>query len=246
MKITVLASGSKGNSTLIETKTHNILIDAGITLNNLEKRLQEKVLNIDTLIITHMHIDHIKGLRSIYKKYKCNIYTKCELLITDEKYNTINCSEKIILDELEIELFDLSHDSECSGISIKEDKTEAIYITDTGYINQKILKKIINKDIYIIESNHDTNTLLSGKYPFYLKQRILSDKGHLSNKDSAKYVSKIIGDKTSYIVLAHLSEENNLEELAKKELEKVLGQVPNNIKKIYIAKQDESLETIEV
>lgn len=100
--------------------------------------------------------------------------------------------------------------------------------------------------MYIIESNHDVKLLMNGKYPFFLQQRILSDKGHLSNKDCSRYLSTLIGDKTKYIVLAHLSEENNTPELASLELDKMLEKSNVKINKTYIAKQDESLETIEV
>lgn len=241
MKITVLASGSKGNSTLIETKNHNILIDAGISLKELQKRL-EKDINIDTLIITHIHSDHIKGLKSIYKKYKPTIYTKSEEIIQDYSLNP--CEDCIMLDDIEINIFNLSHDVSCIGLNIKEFDKELIYITDTGYLNQKILKKIADKDIYILESNHDVDMLMHGRYPFNIKQRILSDKGHLSNKDANKYLKKLIGDHTSYIVLAHISEENNTEDLVYEEINKTLND--NNKVKIYIAKQQEKLETIEV
>lgn len=150
------------------------------------------------------------------------------------------------MDDLEVSYFNLSHDSDCIGINIKEGSKELVYITDTGYINKKILTNIVNKDMYIIESNHDVKLLMNGKYPFFLQQRILSDKGHLSNKDCSRYLSTLIGDKTKYIVLAHLSEENNTPELASLELDKMLEKSNVKINKTYIAKQDESLETIEV
>lgn len=241
MKITVLGSGSKGNSTLIETTSCNILIDAGLTLKNIEKRLGTNLPKINIIIITHTHKDHIGGLKSFIKKYKPLIITKSEELknlypgeniINDSTYEQGNIS---------ITLFDLSHDSPCTGISLKDKEKELIYITDTGYINQKILKKIKNKNIYIMESNHDTEMLRHGSYPFYLQQRIMSDKGHLSNQDAAKYLKNIIGDNTEYIVLAHLSEENNTESLAQEETKKII-----TTQKLYIAKQNEKLEAIEV
>lgn len=241
MKVTILASGSKGNATIITTKYHNILIDAGITLANAQTRI-ENFPDIDIIIITHTHNDHIKGLNSYIKKFKPTIYTKSKEIKDIISYDNIKDDRIINLDNLEIKLFDLSHDVQCCGISIKEDEKELIYITDTGYLNQKIINQIINKDIYIIESNHDIDMLRNSSYAFYLKQRIMGDKGHLSNHKTCEYLKKIIGSMTNTIVLAHLSEENNTNELAEKEAKKVINK---NIK-LYIAKQQEALEPIEV
>lgn len=241
MKITVLASGSKGNATIIETKKHNILIDAGITLSNAQKRINE-LPNIDVIIITHSHDDHIKGLKSFIKKYHPIIYTKSPELADLIMYDQLFYNDDIILDDIQIKLFELSHDVKCTGVSIKETEKELIYMTDTGYISKKIISKITNKDIYIIESNHDIDMLREGKYPFYLKQRIMGDCGHLSNTTAAEYLKKVIGPNTKNVILAHLSEENNTYEKAKITTEKIIN---NNIK-LYIATQEESLETIEV
>ena len=143
-------------------------------------------------------------------------------------------------------MFPLSHDVPCNGILIKENKKELVYITDTGYINNKVLEKLKDKDIYIMESNHDIEKLRNGKYPFFLKQRILGDKGHLSNEMASKYLLKLVGNNTKYIVLAHLSEENTTEDLALSTIQSEFKKSNKRIKNLYIAKQDESLEKIEV
>ena len=244
MKITVLASGSKGNATIVEVNNHNILIDAGISLSLLEKRISS-FPKIDTVLITHTHDDHIKGLRSIIKKYKPTIYTKSDLKAFIN-YEQINDQESILLDDISIKLIDLSHDVSCCGIIIKEFDKELVYITDTGYINRNILKEIENKDIYIFESNHDTEMLWNGSYPRHIKHRIISDRGHLSNNDCANYLIKSIGVNTKYIVLAHISEHNNSEELVANTIEEIINAKNNSIKNVYIAKQEEALETIEV
>lgn len=236
MKVTVLSSGSKGNATLVETKNKNILIDAGLTLTSLAKRI-DKLPNIDILIITHSHIDHIKGIASVVKRYKPIIITKSKDII--ELYPQAISEFKE--EDLDISLFSLSHDTPCTGVSIACCDKELIYITDTGYINEKLFSKISNKDIYVMESNHDVEMLRNGKYPFFLQKRILGDKGHLSNEDSVFYLNKIIGEKTKYIVLAHLSEENNTEENVRNSSKRIKGNA-----NILIAKQKESLETIEV
>lgn len=245
MKITVLGSGSKGNSTLVETTSCNILIDAGLSIKNIEQRLNNPLPKIDLLIITHTHIDHIKYINQIIKKHTPIIITLVNDLET-KITNQITKQEEYQINNLNIKLFKLSHDVDCCGILLKENNKELVYITDTGYLSNKVLKQIKEKNIYIIESNHDEEMLRNGKYPFHLQQRIRSDKGHLSNDACANYLKKIIGENTKYIVLAHLSEENNTEEIVEQTINKMLTKTPNNINKIYIAKQDKKLETIEV
>ncbi len=221
MKVTVLASGSKGNATLIETKDANILIDAGLPLSNLEKRLNKKMPNIDILLITHTHIDHIKGINSILKKYKPKIYTISEELTKKiPLIYEVNYNKSIIMKNITIETFELSHDVPCMGIYIKNNDKELVYITDTGYIKETIINKYKNKDIYILESNYDEEMLKNGPYPFNLQQRIRGSKGHLSNSESTRYQKQLLGLKTKYLCLAHLSEENNTPEIAKAEAEK--------------------------
>lgn len=238
MKITILSSGSKGNATIIETNKHNIMIDAGITYSKAKERMP-KIPKIDTIIITHCHSDHIKGLKSFIKEYNPNIYMlDKDIYEIDNK--KVSYGENFILDDININLFEVSHDVKCSGISIIENNKELIYITDTGYINNKILKNIVNKDMYIIESNHDIEMLRNGTYPFYLKQRILGDSGHLSNDTTAKYLKKIIGPKTKTIVLAHLSEENNTPSKALECSSKVINKDIN----LYAATAEEALNTI--
>ena len=242
MKITNLASGSKGNSTLIETKTKNILIDAGLPLSNLEKRLEAQMPKIDILIITHIHIDHIKGINSVIKKHNPVIYTKDQELQTKIPEKEINYDKNIKENNLEIELFPLSHDVPCIGVYIKEEEKEFVYITDTGYVKEKILTKYQNKDAYILESNYEEEMLQNGKYPFHLKQRIRSDKGHISNVDSCRYITKLTGPKTKKICLAHLSEENNKEEIVKQRVTETLETINHNIEKVIILSQTEKQE----
>ena len=116
---------------------------------------------------------------------------------------------------------------------------EIVYITDTGYIKSKLLKEYQNKNIYIIESNYEEEMLRNGSYPYHLKQRIRSDRGHISNDDTCSYLKKIIGKNTKYIMLAHLSEENNNPELVISNMKKLKTEVNNNIKEIKIYSQEE-------
>lgn len=238
MIITNLASGSKGNSTLIETESINILIDAGLPFSNLNKRLNNSFPKVDVLILTHTHGDHIKGIDSFIKKFNPRLITienkKEEKL---ETFENISYEKNYNFDNIEIETFNLSHDVPCIGIRIKENDKELIYITDTGYIKEKTLDKIKNKDMYIIESNYDEEMLTNGSYPFYLKQRIRSPKGHLSNHDTLRYLKYLIGPKTKLIALAHLSEENNSPKLVENNMKDI--KKLKQIEKVIIYSQDE-------
>lgn len=242
MTITIIGSGSKGNSVLIETSKTKVLIDAGLPLSNIEKRLNRKLPNLDLIVITHTHSDHIKGLNSILKKQTPPIYTiKNDLeekvpLIKEIKYD-----RELTTKDLTINLFELSHDIPCLGLYLKQAEKEFVYITDTGYIKEKLLKKYQNKDLYIIESNYDEEMLQNGSYPFYLKQRIRSDKGHLSNNDTSRYLKKLIGPKTKYLCLAHLSEENNTPEIAQAKASETIKNLnqKNNLQNIIICSQNE-------
>ena len=237
MKITNLASGSKGNSTLIELDNKNILIDIGLPISNLEKRLEKSFPKIDILIITHTHVDHIKGIKSIIRAQNPIIYTLENDLEEKIVSNKINYQKIIEEDDLTIELFEVSHDVPCAGVYLKYKDKELVYVTDTGYIKDKLLKKYKNKDIYIIESNYEEEMLRKGKYPYHLKQRIRSDRGHISNEDSCKYLKKLIGDKTKYVMLAHLSEENNTPDIVDERTENLIKDLEYKPKRIILSQE---------
>lgn len=241
MKVTNLASGSKGNSTLIELDNKNILIDIGLPISNLEKRLGRPFPKIDILIITHTHIDHIKGIKSIIREQNPIIYTLENDLAEKISSKKINYQKSIEEEDLIIELFELSHDVPCAGIYIKYKTKELVYITDTGYVKDKLIKKYQNKDIYILESNYEEEKLRNGKYPYHLKQRIRSDRGHISNEDTCKYLKKLIGDKTKYIMLAHLSEENNNPEIVNERIEKMIKNIEFKPKRIILSQENKNV-----
>jgi len=252
MKTIVLSSGSKGNTTYIETKEAKILIDAGNTCKYILEKLEEYHINpesIDAILITHTHVDHIKGLPVLLKKINPCVYITKKMhpyMTYLENYHIID-KETISIKDMSIEIIKTSHDTEDSvGYIINNDNKSIVYITDTGYINQKYFDILKNRDIYIIESNHDIEMLNNSSYPFATRQRILSDKGHLSNYDSAKYLSKFIGNKTKYILLAHLSEENNTKDLAYKTLIDRLEKENIHIDNIIITSQNKETDLINI
>lgn len=254
MLVSVLASGSKGNSTLITTDRVKILIDAGKNQKYLEKELNQinlSLKDIDYILITHTHADHTSSLKTIVKSYKPKIILT-ELMYQDLDYlknyeNILFLTDNLELEDLVIDNIKTSHDtSDSRGYIITQGNSSVVQITDTGYLNQKYFKKLQNKTIYIFESNHNIEMLMHGRYPKWLKARVSSDVGHLSNESSAFYLTKLIGENTKEIILAHLSEENNTPELALETLNKEFAE--NNIKfsNIVVAKQEERTELIEV
>ena len=252
MRVCVLSSGSKGNCTYIETKKHKILVDIGTSSLYVEKSLRSigvEPKDIDIILITHAHIDHVGGLKVFTKKYNPLVYISDKILKeANLKIENVSSNEEVnVKSDITIKSFPLSHDvTDIKGYVIEEDNTSFVYITDTGYISEKNYKYINNKNIYVFESNHDVEMLMNSRYPFHIKQRILGDYGHLSNKDSAYYLSKIIGDNTKTIILAHLSKENNTDELALTTLKKELEKKNKKIKNIQIAHQDQRTDLIEL
>ncbi len=252
MKVCVLSSGSKGNTTYIETNKTKILIDCG----NSSKYIQNKLANLgidpsslDAILITHTHSDHIKGLPIFLKHTKAIVYMTEKMhpcLDFVENYHFID-KDIFTIGDIVVDVIKTSHDAEDSvGYIVSNKDNSVVYITDTGYINRKYYDILTNKNVYIFESNHDIEMLNNGRYPFELRKRILSDKGHLSNYDSAKYLSKFIGDKTKKIILAHLSEENNTEELALNTLNERLKKEKIAFDNIIIAKQNKETELIKI
>jgi len=250
MRVVVLSSGSRGNTTYIESGNTKILIDIGNSCKYVTDKLRGIGIDandLDGIFITHTHSDHVKGLKVFSKKYNTKVY--CSELMKSELDYVNNYS---IIDEGIVNIGDIvmnvihtSHDvSESFGYVLESNNKSVVYITDTGYINNKYFPVLSNKNLYILESNHDIEMLNSGPYAFSLRQRILGDKGHLSNYDSSLYLSKFIGEKTKYIMLAHLSEENNTPDIAYDTLIERLESNNQNVDKIIVLEQNVCSEEI--
>lgn len=245
MKINVIGSGSKGNSTLIEFEKSKILIDVGFSYKYMKEKLEElevKPNEIDYIFITHDHSDHIKGLQVFLNRNNPKLYVSSKIA---EKYDYmfnylfINVLEEdLCFKDFKVKVIPTSHDATDSYGYVFTSDESLVYLTDSGYINIRNFKYMKNKEYYIFESNHDVNKLIKGTYPEHLQRRILSDTGHLSNESSSIYLSKLIGPKTKKIVLAHLSHENNTEDLALETFKKITTK--NNIifENVICAKQD--------
>ncbi len=253
MKAVVLCSGSKGNSTYVETSRNKILLDVGMNYKYLCEKLQKigvKPADINYIIISHTHSDHIASLKTFIANNNPTIVLSSKIakeLKLQDYPNIYIYEDDIDLDGILIKAIHSSHDALDSRNFIINDfgKTLA-YITDTGYINNRYFKDLVNLNIYLFESNHDIELLQHGPYPAWLKRRVLSDDGHLSNKAASFYLSKLVGPNTEKIILIHLSETNNLEEIALETIHNTFidrGVAFNNIS---CAKQNEMTEVVEV
>ena len=210
----ILASGSKGNSTLIFNDETSLIIDLGISKCEAEEKLSKlgkNFANINYFLFTHAHTDHIKSYNVVPIEKRFALKN----VIPFPKENELKCYKEYQFGSFLITPIKASHDSgQACGYLIKYNEEELVYLTDTGIIPKRTLNLIKDKTYYIIESNHDVDMLLNSNRPKILKDRILSYVGHLSNEDSAFYMSNLIGSRTKKIVLAHLSEECNTEEIA--------------------------------
>lgn len=210
----IIQSGSKGNSTLIFTKSSIILIDMGINICDLERELDKfnkSISDINAVFVTHNHSDHIRNIKCFSPK----IIYALEGTVAGSLSNVILLNEPVFINNTRVTPFKTSHDAiNPCGYIVEEDSEKLVYMTDTGVYLTKNNELVNNPNYLIIESNHNIQMLLKSHRPQYLKDRILSEHGHLCNEDSAFATLEIIGDKTKQIVLAHLSEECNTPELA--------------------------------
>ena len=254
MKICNLASGSEGNVTYIETDNHKMLLDVGTTVKYIKEKLSElsiAIEDIDYILITHVHDDHIKALKNFIKKYNPTICVSPIMFseIEDLKYydKVLLYDEKIELDDTTIDIIKTSHDTtDARSFIIKNKNNSVAYVTDTGFLNTKFFKKLTNINVYLFESNHDIEMLLNGPYPKWLKDRVMGPYGHLSNKDSSVYLAKIIGPDTKKIILTHLSEKNNTPEKALATIKETFKEYEIDFNNISCATQRDKSEVIEL
>ena len=239
----IIASGSKGNATIVVSNKTVLLIDMGITLTRLKEGMSEVNLSVKDImgaIFTHNHTDHLSGLKFLSPK----IMYALEGTLPSSLSNVVCLNKPFKIGDFEITPIETSHDAinPCAYL-IKDKSSSLFYMTDTGVFVEETLPLVKNPTYLIIESNHDIKMLLHTNRPFDLKNRIMSDHGHLCNEDSAIAAISIIGEDTKEIVLAHLSEEANTPETALEAYQKIFNHfgVPFDKYKIRCANQWVSL-----
>lgn len=252
MEILILASGSKGNATIIKTKTSKILIDIGISFLSLNNKLKDKnhdINNVDTLFITHEHQDHIRGLKTLLnKKIIKNVYlTKGTFNSLPNEVrklfpvntNFIEADIKFNYQDLLVTPFLLSHDaSEPIGYVIESNNKKAVFLTDTGYVDQSYFELLKNADMYLLEANHDPEMLMNSRRPFHLKRRIVSEKGHLGNNEAAWLINEFIKERDEEVIwaVAHISEDCNTIYKIEEAIVKIVND-PTKLKVVYTSQE---------
>lgn len=236
LRFSILASGSSGNATLIETADQTILVDCGLSGKKIEHLFSEvgrSMTDVDAILVTHEHVDHIKGLGVLARRYEVPVYANAKTWAAMEtSIGEINSAQKFQFDmetvksfgSLQVESFGVSHDAaEPMFYIFHSGKKKFVMITDTGYVSDRMKGHIANADAYLFESNHDVGMLRMGRYPWNVKRRILGDEGHVSNEDAGIAMSEVIGDATKRIYLGHLSKDNNMKDLARMAVSQTLA-----------------------
>lgn len=222
MQVVVLASGSKGNCTFIELQGVRLLVDAGISTRRIKQELSligENIEDLDGIFITHEHSDHIKALPVLTKRYKIPVFSRPATFRAMSCYNDIptECinaiKDSVRLGRIQVKTFDIPHDAaDPVGYAVVGSE-KCCVATDIGFFTEDIGNALEGARVLVLEANHDEDMVRNGPYPFYLKQRILGNRGHLSNT-AAGWILANMKQPPKYAFLAHLSHQNNTPELA--------------------------------
>ena len=229
MRMCSIASGSSGNCIYVGSDNSHLLIDTGISKKRIEEglnKLEIKGDELDGILITHEHSDHIKGLGVFSRKYEIPIYATPGTIagikessslgkMPEGLLHPIKADHPFQLGELDVHPFVISHDAnEPSGYRIEQGGKSVAVATDLGKYDDYLVDKLHGLDVLLLEANHDIHMLEVGGYPYYLKKRILGERGHLSNELSGQLLGRLLHDNFKSVILGHLSKENNYPELA--------------------------------
>jgi phosphoribosyl 1,2-cyclic phosphodiesterase len=232
VSVTVLASGSRGNSAVIASSATRILVDAGISGRETFKRLRaagENPHSLSAILITHEHCDHVAGLERLARKLCVPVFMtgpthsawrralrdeegNCPKL---EKLEVFSAGKTFIIGDIDITPFTIPHDAiDPVGFTFRSEGVKIGYATDLGYVPASICDHLRNCDVLVIESNHDEQMLRNGPYPWHLKRRVSGDRGHLSNSACGRLLSQVLPERGREVWLAHLSKTNNIAQIA--------------------------------
>ncbi len=257
MRMCSIASGSSGNCIYVGSEQTHLLVDTGISKKRIDEGLSElgvKGEELGGILITHEHVDHIQGLGVLSRKYGIPIYAtkgtirgieQCKTLgkMPEGLLHAVDIDRPFAIGDLSVKAFAISHDAnEPSGFRVENNGKSVAVATDLGIYDEYTIENLKNLNAIVLEANHDIHMLEVGPYPYYLKQRVLGKQGHLSNEASGRLLCEILHDKLEYILLGHLSKENNYPELAREtvKLEVTMGAVPYRGEDIplMVAKRD--------
>jgi len=235
MDIQVLASGSAGNATLVKMGDANILVDVGISARRVKKSLADvgvAVEDLDGVLITHEHSDHVSGLPTLSRKYNLPVYARPATWDAIDRQAVSagmptgcrrNLTDSLDINHVKIEPFGISHDAaDPVGFCFHHGRRKCALATDLGFVTDSVKKALALSDALVLEANHDIDLLKQGSYPWFLKQRILSNRGHLANIDAGWTLARLERKPCCHVFLAHLSQENNRPEIAEKTIATVL------------------------
>jgi len=261
VKLCSIASGSSGNCIYVANEDTHLLVDVGISKKRIVEGLDSigvDAHNIDGILITHEHLDHIKGLGIMARAFNIPIYgtydthraiNECKSMgaIDNALYRPIKADVEFNINSLVVKPFATSHDAVnpvCYTFHSNDKKISVA--TDLGEYNDYIVANLENSDVILLEANYDKNMLQVGPYPYYLKQRILSNRGHLSNVHTGELLRCIISERLKYIFLGHLSKENNYPELAYETVKVELHEVLKNENILKVAYRDKPSELVNI
>ncbi|GAB6907044.1 MBL fold metallo-hydrolase [Desulfosarcina cetonica] len=247
LSVCVLASGSRGNATYVSDGRTSILIDAGLSGKEIQRRMSANGLDpkqLDAILVSHEHADHIQGVGVLSRRFDLPVHINDATLQACE--NTVGrlarvrpfvCGESFPVGELNIHPFSISHDAEDpAGFTITGHGVKIGMATDLGVVTGMVRTHLEACDLLVLEANHDPQMLIDGPYPWPLKQRIRGRSGHLSNEDAALLLTELLHARLQHVVLAHLSEANNTSQKAHAAVSRALN---GNAIQLHVASQAE-------
>ncbi|HEX3354588.1 MAG TPA: MBL fold metallo-hydrolase [Terriglobales bacterium] len=265
VSISVLASGSRGNSSIVSSSRTKILVDAGISCRETVKRMRaagDDPRSLSAILITHEHSDHVYGLAVLARKFQLPVFMTgathqawARSLRDDAgelpqlaRLEVFSAGRRFQIGDIEITPFTIPHDAaDPVGLTLRADGVKVGIATDLGYTPPNVCHELRGCDVLVIESNHDLEMLRGGPYPWSVKQRVGSPTGHLSNDQLSKFLCTEYDGGASYVVLAHISEQNNHPELARHAAEKALGPRQTLLhNRVMVARQSEPMQAIQL
>ena len=219
LEVCPLASGSKGNSLWVSAGSTSILVDAGLSGVEIERRLQAvgaEAEQLSALVVTHEHSDHVRGIGVLSRRYNLPVYASpktyaaCQGLGKIKDLRFFECGTSFNIGPIKVDPFSISHDAcDPAGLTMTVNGVKIGIATDLGIATGLVKERLKHCHLLYLESNHDPKMLMAGPYPWHLKQRIKGRTGHLSNHDTRELVSELMDERLEHVILAHLSEENN-------------------------------------